>query len=146
MLFLMLRAISRMACVRATYTQHFAWWHWQALRHGMYFGVMFLSVGQQHFRELGSNAVPGPVASAEHRQRLFCCELICSRPASNPICKTQVFSQFWMTGPFLRSEMIQDVAAVSIPVGSAERLLQTRTLALMILPHPACICKPMKPV
>ena len=143
---LMLREISLMACVRATYPQHFAWWHWPALRHVKYFGIMFLSTGPRHFPELGSNAVPGPVASAEHHIWFFCCELLCSRLASNQICKTQVLSQSWMSGPFLRFEMLPDVAAFSIQLGSANRLLQTRTPALMILPHPSRICKPTHPI
>ena len=79
MLVLMLREISLMACVRATYPQHFVWWHWPALRHVKYFSIMFLSTGLRRFPELGSNAVPGPVDSPEHHIWFFCCELLCSR-------------------------------------------------------------------
>ena len=75
-LLLMLREVFRMARVRPTHSQQFSWRHWPTLRHVPYCGVMLLSTRAGHLPELGSDAVPGPIASEEHGIRLLCSRCI----------------------------------------------------------------------
>ncbi len=78
MLLLMLREMFRMARICATHPQQFTWRHWPTLEHGFYFGVVLLFTRAWHLLELGCDAVPGPIASAEDDVRRVCWELLCS--------------------------------------------------------------------